>query len=83
MGFIAPKKIGNAVKRNRAKRIMREAFRLNQHSIADLFSSPNQFLLGAFIARTSKLNFEDVNDNVVTILNKLRNHFESDQIEIN
>ncbi len=33
MGFVASKKVGNAVKRNRAKRLMREVVRISQPCI--------------------------------------------------
>ena len=38
VGFAAGKKLGDSVVRNRVKRILREAFRLNQHLISDGYS---------------------------------------------
>lgn len=35
MGFVTGKKIGGAVVRNRARRLMKEAYRLNKHKILD------------------------------------------------
>jgi ribonuclease P protein component len=36
IGFATPKRLGQAVERNRARRRMREAFRLNKHDIGPI-----------------------------------------------
>jgi ribonuclease P protein component len=49
MAAVASRKVGNAVKRNRAKRLMRELFRKNK----DLFTKPVDII---FIARREILD---------------------------
>ena len=73
IGFISPKKIGNAIKRNHAKRLMRESFRLNQHQIIDAVKESNIGVHCVLIARSTNLEFTDVQDHIVTMLDELRN----------
>lgn len=55
LGVVTSKKIGNSVTRSRARRLMREAFRLHQHE----FSTPVEMVL---VARRSiaELGFADL-----------------------
>ena len=73
IGFISPKKTGNAVQRNNAKRIMRESFRLNQHQIIEAVKELRIGLHCVLIARTTNLEFPEVQSNVVTMMDELRN----------
>ncbi len=73
IGFISPKKTGNAVQRNNAKRVMRESFRLNQHEIIDTVQELGIGLHCVLIARTTNLRFAEVQTHLVTMMDELRN----------
>lgn len=77
IGFIAPKRTGNAVQRNHCKRLMREAFRLHQHILLELVQHQKLEIHCALIARSSSLNFLQVQQDVVTLMEKLRTRLQN------
>ena len=65
IGVITSRKIGNAVKRNRARRLLREVFRLHQHDF-------NQTLDMVLIARPSiaRKKMREVEADFLTVLRR-------------
>lgn len=74
MGFIVKKKLGNAVKRNRVRRLMKEAYRLNQHTITDTVLSNNLCLHGAFLANSIEMTFDQAEQNIKKLLSDVRDY---------
>lgn len=70
-GFVASKKTGNSVYRSRAKRLMREAVRLNQ----DKFCINKEYILVAksiFKDKFKEIKYEDVEKDLLSILKKVK-----------
>ena len=65
VGFVASKKVGNAVHRNRGKRILREIFRNNERTL----------MIGTYVLVAKKEllehNYHEVNDKFRLLLEKL------------
>lgn len=68
-GFIAPKKLfRRAVDRNKIKRWMREAFRLNQHELPEVLQENKIGFHAVFIVISNNLTYSDVEIQMVSLL---------------
>ena len=69
--FIAPKRLGNAVLRNKTKRLFRESFRTSNADLHHFLEKNSIYLHLALIARYPSPNFEHVKNHMRTGLNNL------------
>jgi len=74
MGFIVKKSLGKAVYRNRIKRRLREAYRLNQHTLSDAVKASPFSFHGVLMAKTIDISLEQAEQNITDLLHKIQKH---------
>lgn len=72
MGFIVKTSLGKANKRNHMKRLLREAYRLRQHTLSDPLIETRRTFHGALMARTVGASFREVEQDVEALLMQAR-----------
>jgi len=72
MGFIVKKSLGKAAKRNRMKRFLKEGYRLHQHMLTDSLQNAHLTFHGAFMAKNIDMDFAVVEQDVVYLLEQVR-----------
>lgn len=78
LASVSKKKFKRAVKRNRVKRLIREAYRLNKQPIIDLLKANNMRMDIAFLYLKDELPaYAEIEKSLLKTINQLSERFES------
>lgn len=72
MGFVVKKSLGKANKRNRMKRLLKEAYRRHQNILSEAVETADITFHGVLMAKTINANYADVEQNTIALLSKVR-----------
>lgn len=72
MAFIVKTSLGKANKRNKTKRLLREAYRLHQHLLSTPLKKAQITFHGAFMAKAVDLTFAEAEQTVIGLLEQVR-----------
>ncbi len=72
MGFIVKKSLGKANKRNRMKRLLKEAYRLHQYMLSEPLQHAQLTFHGALMAKAVDRTYAEVEKDVVALLEEVR-----------
>lgn len=77
MAFIVPRKAGKAVGRNRTRRHLKEAFRKYQSHLDETVDAANGSVHGALIARTTGGGYHEIEEEVIALLERVKERISS------
>lgn len=72
MGFVVKKSLGKANKRNRMKRLLKEAYRHHQNILSEAVENADITFHGVLMAKTIDAKYADVEQNTIALLSKVR-----------
>ncbi len=72
MGFIVKKSLGKANKRNRMKRLLKEAYRKHQLILTESLQNAHLTLHGALMAKTIDATYAQVEQSVIALLQSIK-----------
>jgi ribonuclease P protein component len=78
MAVSVPKRwMHDAVDRNRMKRLVRESYRINKHTLSELLSQKEKSLALLFIVQSkTPLTFKETQEKIILLLQRLIQHYE-------
>lgn len=78
VAFVAGKRLGGAVVRNRCKRLLREAYRLSQAHFSDIAERSGLDIEAVIIAKKPVLELQELIRHMGSVAFRLRDHYTSE-----
>jgi len=74
MAFITPKRLGKANQRNAARRYLKESYRLHKKALQQALATASLGFHGAFIARTLQIDFDTIDTQIKSLIDRIIQH---------